>query len=411
MTTPTTHEFLNCSEGIYDTQNLLTGSSDSSSKGIAGATAEKPRRDFASRCQWQIGMQRLSGGLSDGVDIVNLDNGRLKLKIIPTRGMGIWKGEVDGIPLQWNSPVPHPVHPGFVDQMRRGGLGWLDGFNELICRCGLGWNGAPGDDIVRDVNGNIVSQQFLPLHGRIANLPAHRVYASTSSSSLSVTGIVEEGCLFGGRMQLTSTVSTSPGSASFSIRDVVRNLAGSPAEVELLYHCNIGEPFLGEGSVYHGVSHEVAPRDRNAANAVSMWNLFQGPTANFQEQCYYTSAVPDERGDAIGVLCSPNSDLAFCIRFSTTTLPWLTLWKNTQLAADGYVTGLEPGSSFPNNRTFERSRGRVLSVAPGEEVVFDLQFEIATTKVRVKEILDEVTERQIRAPRTVHSEPKGDWSP
>ena len=28
----------------------------------------------------------------------------------------------------------------------RGGLGWLDGFNELVVRCGYEWTGHPGID-------------------------------------------------------------------------------------------------------------------------------------------------------------------------------------------------------------------------------------------------------------------------
>ena len=39
-----------------------------------------------------------------------------------------------------------PVHPKFVDLSVRGGLGWLTGFDEWLCRCGLAWNGPPGDD-------------------------------------------------------------------------------------------------------------------------------------------------------------------------------------------------------------------------------------------------------------------------
>ena len=110
--------------------------------------------------------QRMQGGLSDGVDVVHVDNGSLKLSIVPSRGMGVWKGEFNGVPLEWSSPVRHPVNPAFVDQMRRGGIGWLDGFNELICRCGLGWHGAPGNDVIKDDDGNVVSEQFLPLHGQ-----------------------------------------------------------------------------------------------------------------------------------------------------------------------------------------------------------------------------------------------------
>lgn len=357
-----------------------------------------------------ISMRRLTGGLSDGVDVVTLDNGILSLELLPTRGMGVWRGEVDGIPLGWNSPVERPVNPAFVDPMRRGGIGWLDGFNELICRCGLGWHGAPGTDRITDENGEVTAEPFLPLHGRIANLPAHRVTAFVGPDHLSVTGIVDEGCLFGGRLRLESTLLTFVGSDQFEITDIVTNLSASPAEVEMLYHCNIGEPFLGEGSTCHTASAEVAPRDQQAADGMSMWNVFQAPTPGYSEQVYFTRPASGADHEGIAVLSDADSRLAFAVRFDTSTLPWFVLWKNTQAVEDGYVTGLEPGSSFPNLRTVERKAGRVLKLEPGESVTFRLRFEVATSANRVRRLLDEVTELQVNTPRISHSNPKPGWS-
>ena len=356
-----------------------------------------------------VSMHRLVGGLSDGVDVVTVNNGRMSLQLLPTRGMGVWRGEVDGVPVRWNSPVERPVNPAYVDQMRRGGIGWLDGFNELICRCGLAWHGAPGTDTIVDENGKVVSEQFLPLHGRVANIPAHRVTASVDPDQISVTGVVDEGCLFGGRLRLEATLTTKVDSAEFELTDVVTNLGAQPAEVEMLYHCNIGEPFLGEGSMCHTASSEVAPRNERAAEGLSMWNLYQGPTKGYAEQVYYTKAATDESGEGVAVLCDANSERAFVVRFDTSTLPWFILWKNTQATEDGYVTGLEPGSSFPNPRGAERKGGRVITLGAGESVTFRLRFEVATERSRVRAILDEVTALQVATPRIVHDAPKPEW--
>lgn len=381
------HELINVDEGIHDTRSRLSNASHAAS----------------------ISMRRLTGGLSDGVDVITINNGRLSLQLLPTRGMGVWKGDVNGVPLKWNSPVERPVNPMFVDQMRRGGIGWLDGFNELICRCGLGWHGAPGTDQTLDENGKVVSEQFLPLHGRIANIPAHKVSAVVDAEAVSVTGVVDEGCLFGGRLRLESTLRSAIDSTTFEVTDVITNLGGQPAEVEMLYHCNIGEPFLGEGSICHTASSEVAPRNDRAAEGISMWNLYEAPMAGYAEQVYFSKAAVDSKGYGVGVLTDAESSVAFCVRFDTSTLPWFVLWKNTQATEDGYVTGLEPGSSFPNPRQVERKGGRVISLAPGKSVMFKLQFEIATEKAHVRRIIDEVTALQVATPRTVHRTPKPEW--
>ena len=381
------HDFLNVDEGIHDTETQLSGHIHA----------------------WTAAMRRLAGGLSDGVDVLTLDNGRLSLDILPTRGMGIWKGTVDGIPLKWDSPVERPVHPTFVDQMRRGGIGWLDGFNELICRCGLGWHGAPGNDVIQDADGKVVSEQFLPLHGRIANLAAHRVTVEEQGETISVKGIVDEASLFGGRLRLESTLTTTVNSRRFEITDVVQNLGSQPAEVEMLYHCNIGRPFLGEGSMLHMAASEVAPRNDRAAEGINMWNLFEGPTSGYAEQVYFTKAVGDSTGNGLAVLVDAESEHAVCVRFDTSTMPWFVLWKNTQAEADGYVTGLEPGSSFPNLRSVERREGRVIRLPGGDSVTFRLSMEVAGNRQEVRQLLDEVTALQVAHPRTVHASPKQQW--
>ena len=93
---------------------------------------------------WSVKKHRLRGGRRDGVDLIVVDNGALRFSIVPTRGMGLWKGWYDGNRLGWDSPVTDgPVHPSFVNLAAAGGLGWLDGFDELLARCGLENNGAP----------------------------------------------------------------------------------------------------------------------------------------------------------------------------------------------------------------------------------------------------------------------------
>src|SRR6266436_3211005 len=114
---------------------------------------------------WSIRKRTLRGGLRDGVDVIEVHNGALSFSLLPTRGMGLWRGEYRGNFLGWRSPVSGPVHPKFVHLHDRGGLGWLDGFDEWMCRCGLTSNGPPGHDPV--------TKELLTLHGRIANLPAH----------------------------------------------------------------------------------------------------------------------------------------------------------------------------------------------------------------------------------------------
>src|SRR6516165_1549934 len=191
---------------------------------------------------WSIRKRTLRGGLRDGVDLIEVHNGSLSYSILPARGMGLWRGEYRGNFLGWHSPVRGPVHPKFVNLADRGGLGWLGGFDEWLCRCGLSSNGPPGTD----KNGTP-----LTLHGRIANQPAHFVEVRVGLDppfELSVTGHVEEAALFFPHLLLSTTITTVPGSGRIVIHDQVQNRAAQPAEMQMLYHCNVGAPFLGPGS-------------------------------------------------------------------------------------------------------------------------------------------------------------------
>ncbi len=113
------------------------------------------------------------------MDRITLDNGALGVEILPTRGMSLWRGSFRGNRLGWDSPVRDgPVHPSFVRLEERGGLGWLDGFDEWMVRCGLAHNGAPFelfDPPSRDPAAPPPRRTIHPLHGRIGNIPAHFV--------------------------------------------------------------------------------------------------------------------------------------------------------------------------------------------------------------------------------------------
>ena len=122
--------------------------------------------DPAASAPWTVTKRTLRGGRREGVDLIEVDNGALAFSIVPTRGMGLWKGRYQGLALGWGSPVTDgPVNPAFVNLMNWGGLGWLEGFDEVLARCGLENNGAPYTE------GNAT----FGLHGKIANTPARFV--------------------------------------------------------------------------------------------------------------------------------------------------------------------------------------------------------------------------------------------
>ena len=62
--------------------------------------------EMPSEIGWDIQKRTLRGGLSHGVEIIEVNNGALSFSVLPTRGMGIGCGENSGLILGWDSPVP-----------------------------------------------------------------------------------------------------------------------------------------------------------------------------------------------------------------------------------------------------------------------------------------------------------------
>ena len=60
---------------------------------------------------------------------------------------------------------------------------------------------------------------------------------------------------------------------------------------------------------------------------------------------------------------------AVSMSYPIAELAYVALWKNTNAESDGYVTGLEPGTGFPNNRRIERKFGRVRSWRRGRVII------------------------------------------
>ena len=72
-------------------------------------------QDKSFSADWSVTKTSLSGGKQEGVELVTLDNGKLQIVVIPTRGMGILEVTMGELRLGWDSPVKEVVHPSFID--------------------------------------------------------------------------------------------------------------------------------------------------------------------------------------------------------------------------------------------------------------------------------------------------------
>jgi hypothetical protein len=316
---------------------------------------------------WAFHKYALHGGKQEGVDLLVLNNGRLRIILIPTRGMSILSVTEGNVRLGWDSPVKEVVNPRNINLQSRGGLGWLEGFNEWLVRCGLEYAGHPGtDQFVNNVGDKATME--LTLHGRVGNTPASEVEFAVEKKPpyrIHLRGRVDERMFYGPKLELWTDLSTEPGSGSFRIEDAITNRGPDPQEFEIIYHTNYGKPLLEEGSTFVGAVAHLAPFNVNAAKGMDGWMRYGPPTPGFIEQVYNLTPLADPDGKTLAMLRNRARDKAVVLEWNTHDLPYFTLWKNTVAKGDGYVTGLEPGTNFAYNRRLEREAGRVQKLAPG----------------------------------------------
>ena len=346
----------------------------------------------------------LRGGRRDGVEVIHVDTGTISYVVLPQRGMGIWKAWHGGTEIGWQSPLKGPIHPQWVPVFDPAGLGWLEGFDELLTRCGLTSNGAPDFDEA--------GRLIYPLHGRVSNLPAHKVEVEIDGDTgqITVTGVVDESRFHFQKLRMTSTIKTTPGEPAIKIRDEVQNISGNPSEMQILYHVNFGAPILVPGSKVTAAVEEMTPRDARAAAGVAAWDIYGPEEPGSTEQVYFFKLLSADDGATQVVLKNPAGDLGINLKFNTAQLPCFTIWKNTPAKADGYVTGLEPGTNFPNPRTFETEQGRVVNLAPGETVAFDLQIESLPDAASVTAAEHAVAALQSGVAAKIHPQPIPGWT-
>ena len=195
---------------------------------------------------WSVVKTTLVGGKQEGVDLITVDNGKLTFIVIPTRGMGIRSVRMGEVRLGWDSPVKEVVHPKFINLQSRGGLGWLEGFNEYMVRCGLEFAGHPGkDSFINNVGDR--AEMDLTLHGKIGNTPASEVEVLIDQQPPyrnHIRGRVDERMFYGPKLEMWTEISSEVGSSEFRIEDEITNRGAFEQEFQVSFEVSEIESML-----------------------------------------------------------------------------------------------------------------------------------------------------------------------
>lgn len=321
---------------------------------------------------------RYSGNLAQiaGIDKLEYTEGKAKgvavwqvktgsgfcFSVLPDKCLDIISASYKGVNLSYlfkggvmDSRYFYPVEDGFLQNMC-GGLLFTGGLRNA--------GGANRDDDGR----------FYPSHGRISQTPARNAAADCAwdgeDYKMNLSGQMSDTTLFGEHLSLERTIKTKMGATEFEICDVVENLSPVEDEFMLLYHMNLGYPFLDEDTRIL-IDSEVEPI-RCGEDAAKRSATFQKPVDGGGEECLLHRIRADKDGYA--QVKVENKKLGFGVywKIRQETLPYLIEWKAYQ--STDYALGIEPTNCMIMGRKAERENGTLKKIQGFERVEHSVTF-------------------------------------
>lgn len=237
-----------------------------------------------------------------------------------------------------------------------------------------------GDEAIRSIMGGLfftsgiesicapctVDGVDYPMHGRMRTTPAEHVCADAfwaeDGYHLRASGEMREAALFGENMVLRRAVETVYGGKTVTVTDEFTNEAYRDEPLMLLYHINLGWPFLCEDTRLYIPTRSVTARDDDARGHEADYDRMDAPKDNEPEYVFIHDLKTDGAGNTGVLAVNESLGLGFAVRWNVRNLPYFMEWKST--ASGDYVIGLEPANSSVYGRPYHESRGSVHKLAP-----------------------------------------------
>lgn len=327
---------------------------------------------------WSVRKYILRGGMKEGIDIIEVDNGKLRFTVVPTHGMSILNMKIGDFNPVTSSSLEKLVHPKHFNLQNLNAEKLREDINEWIIRSGLKFFEQPSIADSSDVGSK--------LYGTIGITPASHVEVVVDRKApynIKIIGIIYQVDSDGARLELQSEISTVPGSNTFRISDKITNHSNNEQEIDLLYHINFDAPLVDKGARFFGPMQRIIPVNKSSASNAGNYYLYDREKIGTEEQIYCLTPWADEENHTEIMLHNSNADKAVSVGYSVKDLPFLTLWKKPLESGDGYATSLEPGTGFPVNRDIDKKLGQVSSLAPNQSRSFDIDFSILTDQEQV----------------------------
>ena len=226
-----------------------------------------------------------------------------------------------------------------------------------------------------------------PMHGRMRTTPGEHLSADAfwaeDGYHLRASAEMREAALFGENMTLRRSIETVYGTKTITLTDVFENQGYRDEPLMLLYHINLGWPFLDENLRLYLPTRKVVPRDAEAEGHEGEYDRMDPPKDNEPEYVFIHDLKPEADGSLRAVAVNHALGLGLEIGWNERNLPYFMEWKST--ASGDYVIGLEPANSSVYGRPWHEARGSVHRLAPFATETNVLTFTILDGQAEIEE--------------------------
>lgn len=300
---------------------------------------------------------RYEGGKADGVKAVDIHNGgNLQYTVICDRGLDLYQVRYKNINMNYITPAGIVAPQYYNDK----GTKWLDSFfGGFLTTCGLSNIGVPSND-----NGTELS-----LHGKMNNTPAKNLCVDLNEGVnpyVEIKGKVQEASFGGQKLELNRKIRCDYQRDCIELYDEIRNIGFKTEPYMILYHMNMGYPFLDEHVKLYIPTEKVWGRDAYSQRHIDEWGIITKPKTGFQEMCFYHQLKSDESNRTRVGVFNPKLNIGIIIDFDINVLNCFVEWR--MLGAGEYVVGLEPANSTLDGREKAREQGMLKELKSGQSI-------------------------------------------
>lgn len=241
------------------------------------------------------------------------------------------------------------------------------------------YSGAPDGAVV---SGGACSGASVP--GGCEKSGGADVSSAGAPCAVRICGEMREAELFGENMVLRRTIETAFGVPEIVIKDTITNEGFREEPMMLLYHFNVGYPFLDENCEILLPTEAVVPRDEAAKTNIGQYNRMEKPEDNAPERVYLHQLRADSEGNTFAAVINEPLGIGVKLEFNKKYLPYFMQWKS--IASGDYVVGLEPANSSVYGKPYHIEKGDLHTLAPfaSEEITLRLRFLSGEELLQVK---------------------------